>query len=65
MKDKRKNGKQTNKSAAPQQSSEGPRNKRLKPVDKTKYKLNRYQLPEDSEEEEDFSLFDYLEEEED
>ena len=63
MKDKRRNGKQDNKSSAQYQSSEGPRNKRLKPVRKTKYKLNKYQLTEDPEDDE-FSLFDYLDDEE-
>jgi hypothetical protein len=57
MKDKRKIGKQNQKNPAQQSSSpEGPRRKRLKPVDKSKYKLNRYQLSDDFEDEDD--LFD-------
>lgn len=56
MKDKRKIGKQHNWNPAQQEAPENPRRKRLKPVGKSKYKLNRYQLSEDLEDED--VLFD-------
>lgn len=59
MKDKRKNGKQNPKSSAQYDAAENPRKKRLKPVSKAKYKINRYQLTDDFEEEEDDPLYDY------
>lgn len=58
MKDKRKDGKQKQKSPGQNDASEGLRQKRLKPVNKAKYKISRYQLSEDPEDEDDPLDFD-------
>lgn len=50
MKDKRKDGKQKHKVPAQKDAPEGLRRKRLKPVNKAKYKIDRYQFSEDPEE---------------
>ena len=63
MKDRRKDGKQKQKSPDQFNSSEGPRRKRLEPVNKSKYKINRYQLSEDIEDEEDLLYDDQLDDE--
>lgn len=44
-------------------TSEGPKRRRLEPVNKTKYKINRYQLSEDVEDDDDlFGYYDQNEE---
>ena len=64
MKDKRKDGKQKHKAPAQHEAPEGLRRKRLKPVNKAKYKINRYQLSEDPEEEFD-PMDDFSDEDDD
>lgn len=63
MKDKKKSGRKNQQNSAQYNTSEGPRRRRLKPVNKAKYKINRYQLSEDSEEDDDLYDDDVLDEE--
>ncbi|PHN07374.1 hypothetical protein [Flavilitoribacter nigricans] len=63
MKDKKKTGKQKQNAPAQNHTSEGPRRRRLTPVNKTKYKINRYQLSEDFEDEDDLLYYDQLDDE--
>jgi len=62
MKGKKKDGKQKPKTPAQFNGSEGPRRKRLKPADKSKYKISRYQYSDDPEEDDD-TLYDHLDDE--
>lgn len=63
MKDKKKNGKQKNNRPAQYQNSEGPKQKRLQPVSKSKYKISRYQFTEDLDDEDDQLYQSYLDDE--
>lgn len=63
MKDKKKSGKKMHTNSAQYHTSEGPKRRRLEPVNKTKYKINRYQLSEDVEDDDDlFGYYDQNEE---
>lgn len=63
MKDKKRNGKPKQQHPAQYDTSEGPRRKRLQPVNKGKYKITRYQLSEDFEDEDDPMYGDLLDDE--
>lgn len=63
MKDKRKSGKKKQNNFAQYDTSEGPKQRRLKPVNKIKYKINRYQLSEDFEDADDLYDDDQIKDE--